>query len=136
MPGAVTIFFDPGSANLSGSTKFTAYAKPILDNFVRQWATTGETEIFIQGHTDRTGSASFNHRLSCARAVSVRAYLMASGIPAEKIEIAGWGERRPLVETPDEVGVLQNRRVELLECPSKAYCMTAEDSEENCPPLL
>jgi outer membrane protein OmpA-like peptidoglycan-associated protein len=76
--------------------------------------------ITITGHTDRLGSSSYNQRLSLARALTVRDYFAARGLPAQLLHARGVGESVPLVQCPDAqpraalIACLQpNRRVEL-----------------------
>ena len=47
------------------------------------------------------------------RAAAVREILVAAGVPAQKIENAGRGERELLVKSGDEVAEPKNRRVEI-----------------------
>lgn len=70
-------------------------------------------EVMVIGHTDRVGSVQANDALSLQRAESVRALLVKAGVPADKLEAAGRGEREPLVTTADEVAEAKNRRVEI-----------------------
>ena len=70
-------------------------------------------EIVVIGHTDRVGSTASNDALSLRRAQKVRDDLVARGIPAERTEIAGRGDREPLVPTPPQVAEPRNRRVEI-----------------------
>lgn len=71
------------------------------------------SEVMVIGHTDTVGGLEANDKLSRLRAQAVRDILVAAGVPVEKIEIAGRGEREPLVKTGDEVAEAQNRRVEI-----------------------
>ncbi len=67
--------------------------------------------LLILGHTDATGSDSYNARLSENRAVAVRDYLTTTwNIPAEQLQIQGAGETQPLAGTNPNDGI--NRRVE------------------------
>lgn len=68
--------------------------------------------VSIEGHTDDRGSASFNERLSQARAEAVRDALVERGVEPERLHAAGFGERRPLVPNDSDAGRTQNRRVE------------------------
>lgn len=70
-------------------------------------------DILVTGHTDRVGSVELNDSLSLARAAAVRDMLIAEGFEADKIAVAGRGEREPAVPTEDEVSEASNRRVEV-----------------------
>jgi outer membrane protein OmpA-like peptidoglycan-associated protein len=70
-------------------------------------------EIVVIGHTDRVGAVPYNDALSLRRAERVRDELVKVGITADRISVAGRGEREPLVPTPDEVAEPRNRRVEI-----------------------
>lgn len=71
-------------------------------------------EVEVVGHTDRVGSVGANDALALRRAERVREELVGLGIPRERIEVAGRGEREPLVPTADEVPEPRNRRVEIV----------------------
>jgi outer membrane protein OmpA-like peptidoglycan-associated protein len=70
-------------------------------------------EIVVIGHTDRVGAVPYNDALSLKRAGVVRSALVAAGVPAAQIDIAGRGEREPAIQTADEVDEPRNRRVEI-----------------------
>jgi len=70
-------------------------------------------EIVVIGHTDRVGTVEYNDDLSRRRAEMVRAALARAGIDSAQIEVAGRGEREPVVATADEVAEPRNRRVEI-----------------------
>ena len=70
--------------------------------------------INVEGHTDSTGSDSYNQRLSEARAASVRDYLVSSGIQPGVVGTAGFGESKPVATNSTPTGRQQNRRVELV----------------------
>lgn len=65
----------------------------------------------ISGHTDASGDPAINEKLSCARALSVRTYLMGRGVEAERISAYGFGSSRPLAIGRAEAA--ENRRVEI-----------------------
>jgi chemotaxis protein MotB len=71
----------------------------------------------VTGHTDRRPIATrefpSNWELSSARAISVVRFLMANGLPAERLQAAGMAEFQPIDERDDEVGWRRNRRIEL-----------------------
>jgi len=73
----------------------------------------GSAAIQVVGHADRAGSMAYNKALSVRRATSVRKALVAEGVAAEAISIAGRGESEPQVPTADGVREPQNRRVHI-----------------------
>ncbi len=68
--------------------------------------------IIVKGHADAIGTDEYNAKLSKERAESVRAYLVAKGVPAEKIITRGFGEDVPEATNTTEEGRAENRRVE------------------------
>ena len=56
--------------------------------------------VRVDGFTDSEGSPGTNRQLSEQRAVAVARWLIAHGIPAERIFIQGHGEDGPIGETP------------------------------------
>ena len=72
----------------------------------------------IGAHTDASGSASYNLRLSQQRAAAVSAYLAKKGIAAKRLKAKGFGETRPLNRCRRGVRCSEeekraNRRIEL-----------------------
>lgn len=72
-----------------------------------------DTTIVVQGHTDSTGSAAYNQRLSERRANSVTGYLETLGVRGSRIDAIGYGESRPKATNSSASGRQQNRRVEI-----------------------
>ncbi|WP_297336037.1 OmpA family protein [Algoriphagus sp.] len=70
-------------------------------------------KVRISGHTDGAGDPGLNKALSLERAEAVRDFLVALGVPFERLRIAGWGGTRPLASNATEAGRAKNRRVEL-----------------------
>ncbi|MBO9728422.1 MAG: OmpA family protein [Chitinophaga sp.] len=66
----------------------------------------------LAGHTDNTGSAATNMRLSKERAESIKAYLVSKGANASRIEAVGYGSSQPIASNKTAAGRQQNRRVE------------------------
>lgn len=63
----------------------------------------------VEGHTDSSGPADYNLKLSEARAASVVTYLVSAGVAPERLTSAGFGETRPRLADPEHP---DNRRVE------------------------
>jgi len=86
---------------------------PYLDS-VGQMLTLSRTQgvrLKVTGHADASGNAVHNLRLSEARAVAVKDYLVKTyGVTPERLETIGRGEESPLPGTDPFDGV--NRRVE------------------------
>lgn len=70
--------------------------------------------VLAIGHTDRSGSSTYNIGLSQRRAVAVKAALQGMGIPGTQIRTDWRGEASPLVPTPPGVREQRNRRVEIV----------------------
>jgi len=73
-----------------------------------------DTNIEVQGHTDNTGSDSYNMTLSENRAKAVADYLKNHGVASSRITTKGFGETAPKYDNNTEDGRAQNRRVEFL----------------------
>ena len=67
--------------------------------------------LLIIGHTDNTGSATLNQRLSQARANAVKARLVALGISPDRLETQGYGYDAPAASNSTANGRALNRRV-------------------------
>ncbi len=72
-----------------------------------------ETKTVIEGHTDNTGSADYNQKLSQRRAESVRDYLIRHfNISPDRLAAKGYGKDRPIATNDTAEGRLRNRRIE------------------------
>ena len=71
-----------------------------------------EMRIELRGHTDDQGTASFNMKLSEARAAAVANYLIGKGIDAQRLTTLGFGESKPVESNAKPEGRSRNRRVE------------------------
>ena len=69
-------------------------------------------KVRVEGHTDNTGGAALNKKLSGDRAATVVKWLTAHGIDAARLTSQGFGPDRPLESNTTEEGRRQNRRVE------------------------
>jgi outer membrane protein OmpA-like peptidoglycan-associated protein len=98
---------------LEGRDELTPDSRQLLGRIIDEIGRRPAPEIVVIGHTDRVGAVPYNDALSLRRAERVREELVKVGIAADRIRVAGRGEREPLVPTADEVAEAQNRRVEI-----------------------
>lgn len=98
---------------LEARDELTPDSRLLLNRIVDEIARRPAPEIIVIGHTDRVGALAYNDALSLRRAERVRDELVKVGIAADRIRLAGRGEREPLVPTGDEVPEPRNRRVEI-----------------------
>jgi outer membrane protein OmpA-like peptidoglycan-associated protein len=101
------VLFDYNSASLRSASREAI--RDMADVFDKYPSTT----IVVQGHTDSTGSESYNQRLSERRADSVAGYLEQLGVRNSRIDAEGFGEASPRATNSTASGRQLNRRVEL-----------------------
>jgi outer membrane protein OmpA-like peptidoglycan-associated protein len=74
-----------------------------------------DLKIEIAGHTDNSGSAKSNMKLSKKRAQSIVDYLVSQGINPDRLIAKGYGESNPIASNDDEIDGRQlNRRIEVI----------------------
>lgn len=100
------IFFDIGKSTLRSESNAE------LERLVKLMQDVPSLKIEIGGHTDNTGSASLNQKLSQDRADAVVNYLKAQGISASRMNAKGYGDSVPVASNSNEGGRQQNRRTE------------------------
>jgi len=104
------IFFEFNSAQLRPE------ANQLLDKVSAALAS-GDLETFrfsIEGHTDDVGSPDYNAALSAQRAAAVQNYLLAKGVPRDRLGTIGHGEAAPVAPNDSDEHRQQNRRVEII----------------------
>jgi outer membrane protein OmpA-like peptidoglycan-associated protein len=106
-PSRFVVHFETGSDRLDRESVRK------IEQVFAELATRPAPEIVVVGHTDTTGSAAFNDRLSLQRAQTVRNELIRRGIDAATVSAAGRGQRELLIPTADDVAEPRNRRVEI-----------------------
>ncbi len=92
--------------------------------------------LLVVGHTDATGSASLNQRLSEQRARNVGRVLEQAGISANRLYFQGAGSSRPIADNETDKGRAANRRVELVGLTNEALLKQRLQQEGNNPRYL
>lgn len=96
-----------------GSAELTSSALPVLNEIAKLLADKNDWEtLFINGHTDSTGSAATNQKISEQRAESVKKYLVSKGLKANMIKAVGHGASQPAYSNDTAEGRTANRRIE------------------------
>ena len=107
------ILFATDSANLRPD--LTSDLGAVAQSLLNYPATT----VQVIGHTDNTGSASYNQDLSQRRAQTVADILREDGVPGGRIIAIGRGEEQPVATNMTEAGKALNRRVEIVIIPNR-----------------
>jgi K(+)-stimulated pyrophosphate-energized sodium pump len=70
--------------------------------------------VSLEGHTDNTGDAGANKKLSLDRAIVVKEIMIKGGIAEARIGTDGYGEEKPIAPNDTDEGRAKNRRTELV----------------------
>lgn len=104
------IVFDFDKATLK------AESKAALDAIAKYLEANPDKQFYVVGHTDSTGTFSYNRKLSADRARSVANALSQDyGIASDRLEPHGVGPLAPVFSNSNDSGRDKNRRVELVE---------------------
>lgn len=102
------INFDVDKATISTD------GKEVVNEIAQALKKNTALKIAIEGHTDNTGDAAHNKKLSNDRANAVLGTLTTQGIDKSRLSAKGFGAERPLVANDSEDNKSKNRRVELV----------------------
>ncbi|MCH4823127.1 OmpA family protein [Gramella lutea] len=101
------VYFDTEKYNINDKSQATL--NKLADIFMEY----PQTNILVEGHTDNTGSDSYNLTLSKNRAQAVTGYLVDSGIEKGRFTTKWYGESQPKYDNTTAEGRSKNRRVEI-----------------------
>lgn len=107
---ALALEFESGEADLRAGASADLR---VIANAMRKWP---DMRLEIGGHTDDRGAEAANQQLSEERAQTVKDYLVDTftWISADRLEVVGYGEEKPVADNATEEGRAQNRRVEFV----------------------
>ena len=101
------LLFKTNSAELPGVVEE-------LDVLITFMESRPSVRIRVEGHTDNTGSMRINMALSEKRAEGVKAYLVQKGVDARRIQVVGYGPKKPIASNKTDFGRRLNRRTEIV----------------------
>ena len=89
-------------------------AKATLDELGQALKANPQFAVTIEGHADERGTVEYNLALAEQRAQAVKAYLVALGVDASRVDTISYGEQRPVDAGHDELAWAINRRAHFL----------------------
>jgi outer membrane protein OmpA-like peptidoglycan-associated protein len=95
----------------TGKATLVARGKQELDILVPYFVENTGVNVTIEGHTDNTGNAALNQKLSEQRAAAAKTYLVSKGIDASRMTTVGYGATKPIADNKTAEGRKMNRRV-------------------------
>jgi len=99
----------------TGRSELPDSSLPVLNKVKDVIASMGANKVTVEGHTDAVGSHAQNQVLSEKRADAIAKYFTAESVlPADQIEVKGYGDTKPLTTNKTKVGRAQNRRVDIV----------------------
>ena len=81
---------------LIGKSSIKSQSEVVLNDIIGILKEYPSSKITVEGHTDDTGSAAGNQKLSDSRAGSVKDYLVENGIEGARLSAVGFGETKPV----------------------------------------
>ncbi|MDQ8953241.1 OmpA family protein [Acinetobacter rudis] len=94
--------------------KIESSSQAVIEQIVQLLRHDTQLKLSIEGHTDDSGKAEHNQKLSQQRAEAVRQALIAKGIEESRLRSQGFGATQPVADNTSEAGKADNRRVELV----------------------
>ena len=104
---------NPISDYPTNSSEVPDFQKQMLRDLAFELKNNKFLKVVVSGHTDITGSPEYNMKLSLKRAASVQAYLIAQGVPSDRIKMEYYGITRPIASNATVEGRKKNRRVDV-----------------------
>lgn len=109
----IKITFRDGIQFALNSAELSATSKTNLTDLAQTLKKYDDTNVLIEGHTDATGTAEHNLKLSERRAEAVSAFVETLGVARKRVTAKGYGHDQPVGDNTTDLGRQQNRRVEV-----------------------
>ncbi len=123
---AIKVTFDSGILFATNKSTLNTASKDALTKFASNMADMKDTDLTIFGHTDNTGTAAVNEKLSLERAQSVANFLKGCGME-NAMTVEGKSFNEPVADNSTEEGRKLNRRVEVYITANADMIKAAED---------
>jgi outer membrane protein OmpA-like peptidoglycan-associated protein len=120
----IKITFDSGLMFDYDSYTLTTATKENLTSLSKTLNKYPDTNILVEGHTDKTGAADYNMALSIKRAHAVTDYMKDGNVNSSRVTSQGYGEEQ-LISDNDQA----NRRVEVAIYANKKMKKAAEKGQ-------
>jgi outer membrane protein OmpA-like peptidoglycan-associated protein len=120
----IKITFNSGLMFDFDSYKLTTGTQSNLTDLARTLNKYDDTNVLIEGHTDKKGSDTYNMTLSEKRSMAVEDYLIGQQVKGGRITTHGYGETQAISEIDE-----QNRRVEVAIYANKKMKRAAEKGQ-------
>ncbi|HWU36632.1 MAG TPA: OmpA family protein [Candidatus Acidoferrum sp.] len=104
------VFFNFDKSDIGFNEAFKEDQKPSMNANVAWLKANARAKLTIEGHCDERGTVEYNLGLGERRAKAGKDYLVAAGIPADRIAVISYGKERPFVLGHDEGAWKWNRR--------------------------
>lgn len=88
----------------------TAEGQAVLRNQAAWLRKYPNRSVVVEGHADERGTREYNLALGERRASSVKDFLLAQGIPAQRLRVVSYGKERPVCAQSSDDCWQQNRR--------------------------
>jgi peptidoglycan-associated lipoprotein len=102
--GSDTVYFGTDKSDLSADAQATLRAQ------ARWLVANPNVRASVEGHADERGTREYNQALGERRAQAAKLFLMAQGVPENRLLTISWGKERPVATGSDESAWAQNRR--------------------------
>lgn len=127
----IKITFDSGILFDVNKSDLRSEARTNIESLAKILNKYEDTNILIEGHTDSTGSAEHNQKLSEERAGAVANYAKGLGVAGPRFTTVGYGETQPIAPNLTATGRQQNRRVEIAIFANDKLKKAAENGDLN-----
>jgi peptidoglycan-associated lipoprotein len=102
--GSDTVYFGTDRSDLTPDAQATLRAQ------ARWLVANPNVRASVEGHADERGTREYNQALGERRAQAAKLFLMAQGVPENRLLTISWGKERPVATGSDESAWAQNRR--------------------------